>query len=309
VSARASAFGLALVLALACEAEQLSIGAGPPLQQGDVEDVPAGSAMGTDATGAYLFTAFSVERCECREGDPVRFGCELVWELQADGLWLDQEAGELSATLIRAGRLDPAFVLRGGIEPDGAFEMGAAFDVVDFDAAVGTGYNLASGVLVPRDSIDTTWIIRAQFVQGSEAFDCDLESDMSLAWWQAEIPAGGGESGDDGGSGDDGLPECDDATPCPDTAPICVQNVCQAGTEGDPCGDPLDCDPAHVCVEGTCFDGTEGDPCTSPVDCAFESRHCIDGACWDGSAGDPCETEVDCDLAAGLQCGPSQTCE
>lgn len=223
---------LALALALGCEAQQLSIGAGPPLALDDVDEVPAGAAMGTDASGAYLFTAFSIERCECREGDPVQFGCALDWELQADGLWLDQDGGELAATLIRDGRLDAAFVLRGGIDADGTFEIGAAFDVVDFATTIGTGYNLATGVVTPRDAIDTRWVIRAQYMQGSDAFDCDLETDMDLAWWDADLGPGDGGStlddggtDDDGGTGDDGVPECDETTPCPESAPLCFENV------------------------------------------------------------------------------------
>lgn len=297
--------GIAIALGLGCEAQQLSIGAGPPLALDDVDEVPAGAAMGSDASGAYLFTAFSIERCECREGDAVQFGCALDWELQADGLWLDQNGGELSATVIRDGHLDAAFVLRGGIDADGAFELGAAFDVVDFATKIGTGYNLATGIVTPRDAIDTRWVIRAQFVQGSDAFDCDLEADMDLAWWDADLGPG---DDDDGGSGDGGVPECDEPTQCPDSAPLCVQNACQVGTEGDPCGDPLDCDPDHVCVDGSCWDGSEGDPCTSSVDCAFDSRNCIQSTCWDGSPGDPCETDVDCDLAADVHCGADQRC-
>ena len=303
-TAAATPFAIAMALAFGCDAQQLSIGAGPPLELDDVDEVPAGAGMGGDASGGYLFTAFSVERCECREGDPAAFGCALEWELQADGLWLDQDDGALAATVIKDGELDPSLVLRGGIETDGTFEMGAAFDVVDFDTTVGQGYNLATGIVVPRDSIDMRWLIRAQYVQGSDTFDCDLEADFDLAWWAAQ-----GSADDDGGSGDDGIPECDELTFCPETAPICFQNACQVGTEGDPCGDPLDCDPDHVCVDGSCWDGTEGDPCASSVDCAIESRHCIVGMCWDGGAGDPCVVDVDCDLAAGLQCGPGQTCE
>jgi hypothetical protein len=61
-----------------------------------------------------------------------------------------------------------------------------------------------------------------------------------------------------------------------DALGICGPNrVCQAGSEGDPCVDALDCgETAPHCgpgaFQGTCFDGSTGDPCWDGADCASE---------------------------------------
>jgi hypothetical protein len=303
-----------LLAPLGCQAQQLSIGGGEPLELDDVDEVPVGAAVGTDASGGYLFTDFSIERCECREGSATTFGCNLRWELGADGLWLDQNDGALSATMIRHNELDPAFVLEGGIEADGTFEIGAAFDIVDFDSTVGQGYNLAAGTVHAQESIDARWLIRAQYIDGPDTFDCDIEADLELVWWPLDAQG-----------------ECTRDADCHVAAPLCVDNVCSAGGEGaacafpsdcesgvcgsddrcvdeDACGDLNPCDNGQNCFASACQDGVEGDGCDGPLDCAVGFA-CVSGGCYDGSAGDPCETPVDCDLSQALDCGPDGACQ
>ena len=320
---------VALVLAAAasCQSQALSIGAGPPLELDDVEELPPGDAQGDDVSGGYLFVRFDVVRCECRDGSAEVFGCSLPWELGADGLWLEQDDGALTARLIRGSQLDSEFSLAGGIDADGRFEIGGSYDVVDFQSTVGQGYHLARGTVEPMETIAMAWTTRAQFVDAGESFDCDVDADFELVWWP---PDEQGEciSDDDchptapfcaGGTCTDGAAggPCGTGLDC--ASEICVEEVCRDGNAGDPCvleshcvsgvcgadqtcdapgscGDLMPCpDDMPICFEGACQLGVEGDPCDNPLHCDPD-YNCVEQQCWDGSEGDPCSAALDCDF-------------
>lgn len=321
------ALALAVSATVACQSQVLSIGAGPPLELDDVQDVPLGDGSGTDASGGYLFVDFEVVRCECRDGSATVFGCSLPWELGADGLWLEQDGGSLRATLIRGSQLEEAFALEGGIDADGSFEIGGSYDVVDFQSTIGQGYHLARGTVDPMTRITMAWTTRVQFVEADASFDCDVDAEFELVWWP---PDEQGEciSDDDchpsapfcsGGSCTDGTAggPCDTGLDC--ASDICVEQVCRNGAAGDPCvfesdcqsgvcgadetcdepgscGDLMPCpDAMPICYEGACQVGAEGDGCDNPLHCA-PALACVEQQCWDGSEGDPCGSSVDCDI-------------
>ncbi len=305
-----------------CTAQALSIGGGQPLEKEDVDEVPAGAAQGAGASGAYLFTDFSVERCSCRDGNEEDFGCALRWDLLADGLWLDQAEGALSASPIFGNTIDRQLTLAGGIETDGTFEIGAAWDIQD-DTTVGQGFALIDGKVDPQTSIDATWSFRAQYLDDSVGFDCDLDFHTSLVWWSPDTTTGC--SSDDQCHPEQ--PYCIDemcsagmpgatCTFDDDCAGSCVDGTCVAGQTGDPCAFPNDCasgvcsddgtcaapgscgnlDPCpgdQICFAGTCQDGVEGDPCEVPIDCDPDHT-CVFGTCHDGNEGDPCAVSTDC---------------
>lgn len=324
---RALPIALALTAAAACQSQVLSIGAGPPLELEDVQDVPSGDGSGTDASGGYLFVDFEVVRCECRDGSATVFGCSLPWELGADGLWLDQDGGSLRATLIRGSQLEQAFALEGGIDADGSFEIGGSYDVVDFQSTIGQGYHLARGIVDPMARITMAWTTRVQFVEAEASFDCDVDADFELVWWPPE-EQGECISDDDchpsapfcaGGTCTDGTVggPCNTGLDC--ASDVCVEQVCRNGAAGDPCvfesdcqsgvcgadetcdepgscGDLMPCpDAMPICYEGACQVGAEGDACDNPLHCA-PALACVEQQCWDGSEGDACGSSVDCDF-------------
>ena len=101
---------------------------------------------------------------------------------------------------------------------------------------------------------------------------------------------------------------CDGQFDCDPLAPLCVDNQCWDGNDGDPC-------PTNVCAIGffcnpdaVCQDGDEGDPCDAFTDCGLSAPHCApDGACHDGSVGDSCSGSAQCQLA--VFCGPDAVCQ
>jgi hypothetical protein len=111
----------------------------------------------------------------------------------------------------------------------------------------------------------------------------------------------------------------DDADACPDGWPICVNDGCYAGAEGDPCGSDDECTggrrcnvqvcttPAPVdgaceydedcasglqCVREACSAGQPGDPCVFAHHCPAGA--CVDEVCTDGATGAACNGSSDC---------------
>lgn len=111
----------------------------------------------------------------------------------------------------------------------------------------------------------------------------------------------------------------DDADACPGEYPICVNDGCYAGVEGDPCGSDDECrgglrcgadgctQPVPVdgpcaydddcatglqCVQMACSAGQPGDACVFADDCV--TTFCVDEVCTDGDAGAPCNGSADC---------------
>ncbi len=289
---------------LSCGAQTLAIGGGDePIDLDDVEGLPAGSAQGDDASGAYQVTSFDVVACDCRQGAL----CDRGFTLAIAGLGLDQRDGALTATTLQTSPADPSFVLRGGIDEDGAFEIGAVSPVTVDAVETGESYNLFAGAVQPRVAIDGRWTLRARYLDDGVPVDCDLHADVALVWWDS-WDGGGDTDSIPGGPGDTGGGEaCDLSMPCaPDLA--CFEGVCQDGAEGDGCTNTTHCAPENACVDGSCWDGSEGDPCGGWVDCS-PSNNCIEGTCYDGSLGDPCISQDDCDLLQALSCGPDGVCE
>lgn len=321
----------------ACQGDTLSVGGGDPLQPEDVSDTPPGDAKGEAVTGAYLFTGFDTRSCLCRSGSETLVCGDT--ELAGDGLWLIQDEGELEVRLFSEEVIGGELVLRGGVDADGAVRFGGVNTVTSDGQAIGQTTNQVEGSLEPRGRGELTWTSRAEYVLGSESFDCDIVLDLSIAWWDPAViescafasdchPGRPLCADDVCSTGDSGIgctlgSECasgacqggicaaaDDceAAGCPGEQ-ICFQGSCQDGAEGDACGSPLDCVVGMRCTEGTCYDGSEGDPCGSGVDCAPAAQRCYLGLCQDGSQGDPCETNFQCDTLGGFSCGSSEVCE
>ena len=101
---------------------------------------------------------------------------------------------------------------------------------------------------------------------------------------------------------------CDGQNDCDPLAPLCIEEQCWDGNDGDPC-------PGSLCAVGffcnpnaVCQDGDEGDPCDAFYDCGPTAPHCaLDGRCHDGSENDSCNGNAQCQL--GLFCGPAATCQ
>ncbi len=88
---------------------------------------------------------------------------------------------------------------------------------------------------------------------------------------------------------------------CPEGSPCCsncMNNVCYAGREGDPCEkDHRDCGVMGwglLCYQGKCQLGYPGDPCDTIEDCSPPSIACIKGKCSGGFKGDACSKNEDC---------------
>jgi len=92
---------------------------------------------------------------------------------------------------------------------------------------------------------------------------------------------------------------CSGDEECSEPTPLCLDEMCVASAEGQPCSSDAQCDPsAPICNQnGQCQDGSEGDPCggNGPDDCSDAASHCaMDGKCYDGSPGDPCNAAPHC---------------
>ncbi len=311
---------------LACSGQDLSVGGGDPIEGDDVNDISSGSAIGTDASGAYLFTAFDVVGCGCREGSSSNF-CGLDWTVAGDGLLLDQQDGALEMRLFESNGVAGDFRVAGGIDTDGAVKVGGMSSVSTESGPIGQATHLLEGSVVARGRVSVQWLMRAEFIEAGESFDCDLRTDVELVWWDPGDAA-----------------SCADDNDCHPLRSRCVDDVCVAGVNGDVCTFNDDCN-SELCVAGTCSAGAAGDACSFPNECASgECRDgqcsatagcevegcadaglrcfdnvcqagtegdrcetqlhcavglaCVEGGCYDGSEGDPCDTSVQCDIGS-----------
>jgi hypothetical protein len=120
--------------------------------------------------------------------------------------------------------------------------------------------------------------------------------------------------------------ECNDEPGlCPAEYPICHQDACNAGVDGDDCWDEEQCAPGFVCYDAACqAPGTAGEACSDDIDCSTGlvcaeelcsegkvgdacswAEHCKSGICFDevcsaGAPGDACWSDSDC--AEGNAC-------
>lgn len=294
-----SALVLCALALPSCQAQQLSVGGQPdPLESEDVNDLPEGEGFAQDVSGAYLFSGVAITDCGCREGSATEFGCGLDWDLQVDGLWLQQTQGRLQATAIVNGGLESRSVFSGSLDQDGSLVLGGQIEVSG-GMRQGQSYILMTGMVVAQDTVQTHYSARTQYVQGADSFDCDLEVNLELLW------SVNGQTGD----------VCVFDNDCP--GGTCVDRTCSSGEVGAPCDFPADCasrlcGPADLCLppggctvaaecegdlmcyQGQCQAGEEGDSCDDKLDCSMQGA-CVGGICYDGSAGDPCGQFSDCE--------------
>ncbi|MEM6290511.1 MAG: hypothetical protein AAGA54_04570 [Myxococcota bacterium] len=311
---------LTLLVLPACQGDDLSVGGGEPLEPDDVEEMPAGSASGTLATGAYLFTGVDRGPCACRSGTE-SVVCD-SGTLAGDGLWIQQQDGAIEVRLFEAEQILDDVVLHGGLDDDGTVYFGGKNTVTEEGEPAGHTLNDVQGTLEPRGRGELRWAYRVEAIIAGESFDCDVTLGLSIDWWDAEAVSSCGSDAQCHPS----RPFCvDDA--CWDGAVgsactfggdcisgACADDVCVDGSAGSGCDVNSDCDSGvcrddvcadaadctvtgcatdQRCFEGACQDGAEGDPCDTPLDCAFGFK-CTDGICYDGEEGDPCGGENDC---------------
>lgn len=312
------------MVAIGCQFQQLSVGGDTPLEIEDVEELPGGEGSDEDVSGAYQFTRFAEQRCECRDGDAFTFGCEERWALQAKGLWLEQDGGALTVSAVFGSTISTDAVLSGGIDGNGTIEVGAS-QSIDEQGVTGQAYTLLQATVAAQNTIEGVWTTRLRVVDGDTSFDCDLAFEVELGWWSLESVATCSFNDDchperpfcfegscsAGAAGD----TCSLAVHC--ASGFCVQGRCEAGSEGDPCATPLQCasevcgddgrcaapdscgdlkpclDQSQRCYENQCQAGVEGDSCDNALHCA-QDFVCVSGGCYDGSEGDPCQSANDC---------------
>ncbi len=316
---------IALWFALACtscEGSTVSVGGGQDLEPQDTENLPTGSAVGSDVSGAYLFTSFERRSCTCTSGDESEL-CAVT--LVAEGIVLEQNDGALSLQWFESLMPEDDVVLTGGIDADGSFTVGGVNTViVDGEPAWQTS-NLVEGTVEARVGGDLIWTARSQAVLDGVSADCAMVFDLSIAWWDPQA-----------------VSECADALDCHPAKPYCVHeecsdgavgaacvfdgdcatgncagDVCSLGEAGDACTFPSDCQSGvcvddecaaaedcevsgcadgEFCYEGACQAGDEGDPCSSALVCNEDNPICYDGRCQNGSEGDGCESNIDCSI-------------
>lgn len=201
-----------------------------PLEPGEVDQITAGDARGGDRSGLFTFTDIETSECSCREGDEDAFGCDTL-VLRAEGLWVEHDDGVAEVTAwppgieplrLRGGMWATGHVLAGGVESNG----------------LGTVIHRISGTVHHERSLKASWQVRAQLHVAGTAYDCDMLVELEGLYVAPE---------------DDQTCAFDDE--CHPARGHCVDSICRAGAEGDPCKYPehcegdLDCDLATwTCV-------------------------------------------------------------
>ncbi len=316
---------------LGCQGQDLSVGGDDPLTAEEVENVPAGSAVGSDASGAYLFTGYDIRSCSCRVGSDEEF-CGSGIELNGDGLWVRQDEGAVEVRLFEGIDVLDGMVLEGGLDDDGAVHFGGVEPVLPG----GQTFNLVQGSLASEGAGELRWVYRAEVIIDAESFDCDVVADISVAWWDPNDAMSCGLPADchperpycGDGACSDGADGAACGAPFDCQSDVCVDGVCGPRGEGEPCSFPGDCtsnacvdsvcapdgscagqgcSAGEICFADVCQAGVEGDPCALEFHCGI-GLACVGDTCYDGSEGDPCDSSVDCDLASGFVCTADSTC-
>ena len=143
----------------------------------DVSNLPAGNAVGTNLSGAYLVVSSSLDDCDCRVGSCSEFHAQLgVTDtvVQQDGALSITDSADMTAT-----------ALVGGVYADDRYSVGG-MTVVPSSAGQGVLFALEEGMFTVsggaptglRFTIDET--IKATL--GGLTFDCDLHGTGSAQY-------------------------------------------------------------------------------------------------------------------------------
>lgn len=91
---------------------------------------------------------------------------------------------------------------------------------------------------------------------------------------------------------------CNADSDCDDEFPACVDDVCWAGNQDNPCVNDNDCGDAPYCVANLCSAGQANDACLYDNDCSESAPYCAGGFCSAGGVYDSCVYNNDCGLQA-----------
>lgn len=214
-----------------------------------------------------------------------------VGEMATDYVRVNQEGGALTIDLSQGQ-------VQGAIEENGRFSVGGAATegggMVELNA-------VADGQFQGRHVGFTAQLSFTAIGQiEGDVIDCKGEIELTADWVSDECSA--------------------DPQVCPDDYPICHNDACNAGVDGDPCwsneqcgagfvclrdtcrqpadvgGDCLNdehCASPNLCFEDVCQAGALGDACDFDDHCA-PPLLCFDGGCHAGAVGDPCSGSSDC---------------
>jgi hypothetical protein len=304
VLARTQLQALTLVLVVACSPDGDVVGAATDGESGsgDPQDGSAGesgsdsdgiSVSGEGLSGRYHIESFTLS-CS---GD-----CSAHSEFFGPVSYCD--VGDRDTDYARVEQMGMAIQLdldegraTGTLREDGSFE--ASGSATEAGGAVTLSASMEGAFTGRHEGFTAVLDYRAVGRHDGDAIDCRGQLELTGNWESDEC------------NDEPGL--------CPAEYPICFQDSCNAGVDGDECWEPEHCATGFVCVDqvcrspggvgqacsddthcsagllcaaDVCSEGNVGDACEYAEHC--QSGICYDYVCSDGSPGDACWSDTDC---------------